>query len=39
MDEAEAAVMALPDRYPGYDMEYVRPFLETVFGELDGAGR
>ena len=39
VDEAEAAVMALPDRYPGYDMEYVRPFLETVFGELDGAGR
>ena len=38
-DEAEAAVMALPDRYPGYDMEYVRPFVATVFGELDGAGR
>ena len=37
--EAEAAALALSDRYPGYEMTYLRPFVDTVFDELAAAGR
>ena len=36
---ADAAARGVADGYPGYDMEYVRPFVATVLEELDGAGR
>ena len=36
VDDAVAAAAALADRYPGYDMENLRPFVAALFAEPAG---
>ena len=38
VDDAVAAAAAAGDRYPGYDLEYLRPFVAALFEE-PGGGR